>query len=161
MGLALSPGTGDRKCWGCEGSLLYFLALSRLSRLMLSPTVDMTIPVGQAPVSHERGTRRGRGRARSRRARAAATTPAAPARGSAQGEDKDSLTVASPATVRRLGCRREDKDPPTFLIFPRSTTLPRRLPRLRSAMSAFSPLVDLEAERATGRKGMVLKVESH
>ncbi len=140
MGLALSPGTGDRKCWGCEGSLLYFLALSRLSRLMLSPTVDMTIPVGQAPVSHERGTRRGRGRARSRRARAAATTPAAPARGSAQGEDKD---------------------PPTFLIFPRSTTLPRRLPRLRSAMSAFSPLVDLEAERATGRKGMVLKVESH
>ena len=34
------------------------------------------------------------------------------------------MTVASPAAVRRLGCRGEDKDPPAFLIFPRSTTRP-------------------------------------
>ena len=79
-------------------------------------------------------------------------------------EDKDSLTVASRTAVRRLDRRGEDKDLPTLLIFPYSTTPPPRLPWLRRlrrvwrAMSAFSPLVDPdpEAERATGRKGMVM-----
>jgi len=92
----------------------------------------------------------------SRRGRPAA--PAAPARGSTKREDKDSLTVGSLTAIRRLGSRREDKDSPEFLIFPHSTTPPRRLPRLprlRRAMSAFSPLVDPEAQRATGGKGMV------
>jgi len=80
-------------------------------------------------------------RQRSRQARpAAATAPAAPAapaaaaapaRGSTKREDKDSLTVGSRTAVRRLARRREDKDSPTFLIFPHSTTPPRRLPRLR------------------------------
>ena len=65
----------------------------------------------------------------------------APGRGSARREDKDSLTVGPRTAVRRLGCRREDKDSPGFLIFPHSTTPPRRLPRLRRprrAMSSFS-----------------------
>ena len=57
--------------------------------------------------------------------------PAAPARGSTKREDKDSLTVGSHAAVRRLARRREAKDSPEFLIFPHSTTPPRRLPRLR------------------------------
>ena len=60
----------------------------------------MTIPVAQAPVSREWGTRRMHSRPR-----AAAATAAAPARGSTKGEDKDSLTVALPAAVRRLACR--------------------------------------------------------
>jgi len=120
----------------------------------------MTIPVAQASVSHEWGARRMHSRQRFRRARAAATTPAAPARGSTKREDKDSLTVGSRTAFRRLARRGEDRDSPTFLIFPHRTTPPRRLPRLRRprrAMSAFSPLVDLEAERATGRKGMVMR----
>ena len=67
-------------------------------------------------------------RERLRRARpTAAATPSAAARGSAKREDKDSLTVGSRTAVRRLGCRREDKDSPGFLIFPHSTTPPRRL----------------------------------
>ena len=100
-------------------------------------------------------------RQRSRQARPAGA--AAPARGSTKREDKDSLTVGSRTAVRRLGCRGEDKDSPEFLIFPRSTTRRpggrgARSPRVRRApraMSAFSPLIDPEAERATGGMGMV------
>ncbi len=33
--------------------------------------------------------------------------------------------------------------------------------RLRRAMSAFSPLADPEAERAAGRKGMVVQAHCH
>ena len=115
----------------------------------------MTIPVAQAPASHEWGARRVHSRPR------AAAAAAAAARGSARGEDKDSLTVGSRTAVRRLARRGEDKDLPEFLIFPHRTTPPRRPPRLRRprsarrAVSAFSPLVDPEAERATGGKGMV------
>jgi len=65
----------------------------------------MTIPVTQAPVIHEWGTRWVHSRQRFRRACAAAATPAAPARGSTKREDKDSLTVASRTAARRLGCR--------------------------------------------------------
>ena len=86
-------------------------------------------------------------------ARAAAAPPAAPARGSTKREDKDSLTVASPAAIRRLGVRGEDKDSPEYLIFPHRTTPPRRA---RHAISAFSSLVDAEAARGAGRKGMVM-----
>ena len=122
------------------------------------------------------------------------TTPAAaapagaagPARSSARREDKDSLTVGSHTAVRRLGCRGEDKDSPEFLIFPHSTTPPRRvrrarrLRRARRALAAGGPpgvtaaarsagaaraarhvrllaAVDPEAERATGRKGLVMR----
>jgi len=106
-------------------------------------------PVAQAPVIHRWGARRVHSRQRFRRARpaaapAAAATPAAAARGSTKREDKDSLTVAPRTAVRRLACRGEDKDSPTFLIFPHTTTPPRRLPRLRRprrarrAVSAFS-----------------------
>jgi len=87
---------------------------------------DMTIPVAQAPVSRESGARRVHGRQRARRPRPAA----APARGSAKGEDKDSLTVASPTAVRRLAGEGEDKDPPAFLIFPRSTARPGGMSRI-------------------------------
>jgi len=48
-------------------------------------------------------------------------------RGSAKGEDKDSSTVAPRTAVRRLAGEGEDKDRPTSLIFPRSTTPPRRV----------------------------------
>ena len=77
----------------------------------------MTIPVAQAPVSREWGTRRMHSRPR-----AAAATAAAPARGSAKREDKDSLTVGSRTAVRRLAGEGEDKDRPEFLVFPQSTT---------------------------------------
>jgi len=76
-------------------------------------------------------------RARPAGARAAAATPAAAARGSTKREDKDSLTVASPAAIRRLARRREDKDSPTSLIFPRSTTPPRRPRRAKSTGAAW------------------------
>jgi len=88
------------------------------------------------------GTRRPR--------RTGARRPAGAAGGSTRREDKDSLTVGSRTAVRRLARRREDKDSPEFLIFPHSTTPPRRLPqprrprrtgarrRVRRAMSAFS-----------------------
>ena len=98
-----------------------------------------------------------RSRQRSRRARGRLRRGA-----HAKGEDKDSLTVAWSAAVHRLGRREEDKDRPTLLIFPHSTTPPRRLPRLRRArrtMCANSPLVDPEAERATGRKGWSCRPE--
>ena len=93
-------------------------------------------------------------------ARAAAAPPVAPARGSAEREDKASLTVASPAAVRRLDCRGEDKDRREFLIFPHRTTPPRRPRHARRAIPAFSPLVDPEAERGAGRKGMVMRPHS-
>ena len=83
---------------------------------------------------------------------AAAATPAAPARGSTKREDKDSLTVASRTAVRRLARREEDNDLREFLIFPRSTTPPRRLRRLRRAMSAFSrPSIRRLNAQADGR----------
>ena len=41
-------------------------------------------------------------------------------------EDKDSLTVGPRTAFRRLDRRGEDKDSPEFLIFPHSTTPPRR-----------------------------------
>ena len=54
----------------------------------------MTLPVAQAPVSHEWvpdwSPQEG------------APAPAAPTRGSAKGEDKDSLTFGSRTAVRRL-----------------------------------------------------------
>ena len=78
-------------------------------------------------------------------------------RGWSRREDKDSLTVGSRTAVRRLARRREDKDPPEFLVFPRNTTPPQRP---RRAVSAFPPLVDPEAERTTGRRGMVLQIIS-
>ena len=62
-----------------------------------------------------------------------------PARGSAEGEDKDSLTVGSRTAVRRLDRRGEDKDPPTFLIYPRSTTPPRRVRRPRRLADPAHP----------------------
>jgi len=104
------------------------------------------------------------GRARrSRRPRRGGDRGGPGARGSTKREDKDSLIVGSRTAVRRLGCRGEDKDSPGFLIFPHSTTPPRRLPRpprlrrVRRAVSAFSPLVDPQAERATGGRGMVTR----
>ena len=78
------------------------------------------------------------------RARRAAAAAAAPRRGAhAKREDKDSLTVGPRTAVRRLGCRGEDKDSPTFLIFPRSTTPPRRVRRLRRPREVRGRGVDL------------------
>ena len=93
------------------------------------------------------------------------------------GRARHSLTVASCTAFRRLGCRREDEDSPEdchvrfcesrWVRFPPAThpTPPRWLPRLRvrlgqRALSAFSPLVYPEAERATGRNGVVMTAES-
>ena len=57
----------------------------------------------QAPVSHEWDAQRVHSRRRSRRARPAGGRPR---RGVVRREDdKDSLSVASPTAVRRLGCR--------------------------------------------------------
>jgi len=78
------------------------------------------------------------GGARRGRPPGAPAAPATPARGSAKREDKDSLTVGPRTAVRRLARRGEDKDSPEFLIFPHTTTPPRRLPRPRRAVSAFS-----------------------
>ncbi len=74
--------------------------------------------------------------------------PTVPARSSTRREDADFLTVASRTAVRRLGCRGEDKDPPAFLVFPRSTTRPggsggraacRRVGRWRGGVSTCRP----------------------
>ena len=63
----------------------------RLRQALRHEAHHMTIPVAQASVNHEWGARRmhkrQRSRGRARRPRAAAATPAAPARGSAKGED--------------------------------------------------------------------------
>ena len=101
-----------------------------------------------------------------------AALPAGAARGSAQGEDKDPPTFRSRTAVRRLGCRGEDKDPLSSLAVPTrggsrgcgasgacggrgAPSPPSRRPR--RAISAFSPPVDPQAERASGRKGMVMR----
>ncbi|GEM_PF-5967743 len=82
----------------------------------------MTIPSSPALVSGGSVPRMGRPASAERAARAAAAAPATRARGSAKREDKDSLTVASPAVSRRLAGEGEDRDPAAFLIFPPSTT---------------------------------------
>jgi len=100
--------------------------------------------------------------------RPAGAQPAALPAGSAPRGDADPVKKAASSTflsctaLRRLA---RSGGRQGFVIFPRSTTPPRRLPRLRRvrrlrrprrAISAFSPPVDPEAERATGRKGMVM-----
>jgi len=93
--------------------------------------------------------------------------PAARARGSTRREDKESLTVGSRTALRRLARRGEDKDSPEFLIYPHSTTPPRRLRRTGTCRPARAArhvrllaAVDPEAERATGRRGMVMRTHS-
>ena len=57
-------------------------------------------------------------------------------------EDKDSLTVGSRTALRRLARRGEDKDSPEFLIFPHSSTPPRRLRRAAAACEVRGRVVD-------------------
>ena len=117
----------------------------------------VTIPVAQAPVSHDLGARLvlSRPQARSPRGktRIRRLFPYSLAK------------LPAPGGMSRIGKIR--KGP--FLILPMRTTPPSgprgpggrgaRSPRVRRArrvIFAFSPLIDPEAERATGRKGMVV-----
>ena len=88
--------------------------------------------------------------------------PEPPRRGSTARADKESLSAPSASEPADGRARAESRG---ILIFPRSATPPRRLPRLRRvrrarrprrAISAFSPPVDPQAERASVRKGMVM-----
>ena len=83
-----------------------------------------------------------------------------PRRGSAVREDKEFRRILVFPTASEPANGRARPDSQGILIFPHSTAPPRRLPRPRRAMSAFSPLVDPESERATGRKGMVTSAVS-
>ncbi len=136
-----------RRAGCCRGSLSLAPGIRRLSGNASRQARQRQI------MGHDHPRRSGAGEQRMGRpagARPAAATPAAAARGSAKREDKDSLTVASPPAVRRLGCRGEDKDPPTFLIFPRSTTPPRRLPTAAAAAARAARGVRLLAARRSG-----------
>ena len=102
-------------------------------------------------VAHDRPLRSGAGAPAG--GRAAAATPAAPARGSAQREDKDG---GSRTAVRRLARRGEDKGFAGIPYLPLQYYPAAAAPAAAARHARLLAAVDPEAERGAGRKGMVM-----